>query len=452
MDFNRKISSLSDGNSAVDGMDDNNEENVVGDCFHREFRVPGKNATVDHSRRLQIDLTCKPELVQQVKDLGSVHKKNLLLSAEYLTNPNTRIMDMDQQVFIPTWSTSKDLQQDTTESKKSRKSLKKPKIIGYYRRYYLWLLSLHNQIFKYKLPPARFSIIRFINKEYKNMALKNKYNSTQSKWGRDYIMNAIVRYNEYYNNHNTSDAITTGNNKNSSSNVFVYNIHNITDIREHFFCIALINATHTCSEIKKLIAEQDQSKVTSQRKPQQNQQRRRISSSNAAATTITTQRAEVVVNPSIPLVYSEMVYYAIKMNLINNLTYIPISTKKITVFDQVYNTYLIPELRLYHEITLNRTLYDFGGEHSVSGGDRRPYYQTCLNDTVLDWLYTKSLNTEQILFPEFYNSTGYYDISHEFGNLRTTKLCHINVELILQKEQLYRTFFETIVAKVASAQ
>lgn len=349
-------------------------------CFRHDNN--NNNNNIPESNRKLLDIICHNTSIIDMKDIAIQRQNHVIISAEYLTSPLTNIKAL-QQFLLPLW--------------------KKHRIIAYYRRYYDWLVSLHNQIFKYKLPNHRISIIDFISREVINTTTKTT--STATKWDRDYIVSAIERYSQYFND------------------IKVYNLHEIIhqknangsnsgsgDIREHFYCTALINATHSCNQYRQLTA----------------------NTSNLPSWFHND-------NPSMPLVYSEIIYYAIQMKLIpsviqmyNNTDYI---IDESNIFELVYNTNYISSLQHYHENILNRSIYDFGNAQ----------YMICPNTVILDLLLQKSLYTEELLFPIYYNQQGRNEILNDYQtNFISKKLCNINVPSILHNEIIYRNFLQTL--------
>lgn len=168
------------------------------------------------------------------------------------------------------------------------------------------------------------------------------------------------------------------------TNVQVYNVHDERDVSntQKFYCNAMINAYETCSTLQKYEK----------------------------------RRGELHFNQGRDFIYEEIAYYS---------TY----HMKLIPPDQ-YNINQIASLIQYQQETIwNLTKYDFI-QSSI----------TCLSNTLLQYLYDKTVIAEHELFPEYYNDpiVGVNHMKEQFQHDATTKLCSINAIHVLENDTKWK--------------
>jgi hypothetical protein len=264
-----------------------------------------------------------------------------------------------------------DPQTDLAKFKEFLQPWKHHRIVAYYRRYHDWLLSFHNQIYKQQTTATRKSIAEFVTHESKVNFL----------WNTMYLTESINRYSNYFDD------------------IHVINIYDLPnqDVREAFYCDGLPDATESCTKFK-----------------------------NYAAT-----EAKHVENPSVPLVYSDLAYYAQEMGYW--------TSKELGGALTMKN---VASLAQHHqEEQLKKSSYDF--DNAV----------ICPEEAVLDELLQKSLDVEKELFPEFYAQQGEQEIIMHFNKIKNTKMCHVDAKFVLDNSPEWVDFFRGInnVSPIAAA-
>ena len=185
----------------------------------------------------RFELSCHPDALNQVSKVAD-RGHNLMITAEYLTDPKTDLAKFKE--FLKPWSNHK--------------------VVAYYRRYYDWLISFHNQIYKQHTPATRKSVAAFLEAEAEN----------EYFWKTMYVSEAVNRWRKHF------------------SFIEIINIYDIpnNDVRQAFYCQGLVAALTSCS------------KFTEHQ-------------------TLEPQRVE---NPSVPLIYRDLSYHAKHQGLWNEST------------------------------------------------------------------------------------------------------------------------------------
>ena len=289
------------------------------------------------------------------------------------------------------------------------------KIIIYYRRYYSWIVSLHNQQYKHINIIDRKPLHEYLNNVKQMRTIYHSY----------YTIGALHRYQQNYgprsmftettlpsNDGTIATKITTSslhyddnNSDNSSGNyddgesatsIHVYNLHDpqvSNSLMEHFFCTVLANATNTCQETQRLVKD-----GTLNHK----------------------------VNPTIPFIYEDLVYYAQQYEYIR-------STISYDTSD------LIRLTQHRQEITLGLKAYEFDS-----------FAVTCPTRTALDILLQFSHMAEEELFPRTYHDEkvgGKDQINQDFQMaIETNIFCSIDATLLLLKGDTnqWKEFFQSL--------
>lgn len=179
-------------------------------------------------------IVCMPESLSAVHQVAA-RRHNLVISAEYLTSPDTNVGALKD--FLIPW--------------------KKQRVVAYYRRYYDWLYSMHNQGNKKKPTPNRHSLIDFLKHEQQR----------QVWWEKMYIVTARERWMEHFKDFE------------------IFNIYAIpdNDVRDSFFCSAIPESANVC---------------------------RTFRLKKAAAVNSTHH-----INPSVSFIYEDLAYYSKEMGL-----------------------------------------------------------------------------------------------------------------------------------------
>jgi hypothetical protein len=285
----------------------------------------------------KFELSCHPDALNQVSKVAE-RGHHLMITAEYLTDPKTDIAKL--KGFLKPW--------------------KNHKVVAYYRRYYDWLVSFHNQIYKQRTPATRKSIAAFLEAEAEN----------EYFWKTMYLVDAVDRWGKYF------------------SFIEIINIYDIpnNDVRQAFYCQGLVEAKASCNKYLEY----------------------------------KTKEPESFENPSVPLVYSDLAYHAKHQGLWNeSITGLTESqVAKLVAYNQ--------------ERTLNRTQWDFGKA------------VVCPERWVMNHLLKKSLEVEKELFPTYFFYHGERDIITHFNTIKSTKMCHIDAEYVLEYLDEWKTFFRKL--------
>jgi hypothetical protein len=221
---------------------------------------------------------CNETIVQMVQNISQQYHKSMIMSSEWLSTDGIDLFKFNQYL--------------TTNWQKIN-------IVMYYRRYFDWLISFHNQGHKYRLPPQRKTIL------YVTRFAIQKDNFFE----KQYVMALRHRYQQHF------------------TNVQVINMHtnhNNNDVRESFFCgkNVIPHNTHICEKFQEMVRVKDQ--------------RRSI-------------------NQQHPLIYDEIAYYAKEIFHMINYTesYEPIQSNVLTYTD------VTERIRHYHENVLKKSIHDF---------------------------------------------------------------------------------------------
>lgn len=230
-------------------------------CLKKNFIL---NKTISHEY-------CDPHFLLAILHIAS-HKANLLLSAERYSTPET-LLEQFQLVLLP-WQHN-------------------IRIIGYYRRFFHWLISWHNQIMKKKPVGKRIPILAWIADRKK---LDLLYHSI-------YVMGSIPRYEQAFGKHN----------------VYVYNTHQDQfDLVRSFFCQAIPNANHTCQYLQKeqqqpvqnrLVHDNDKDEDNHDDDSDKTSTPNTTNIVTTTATTATTTTVTVKNSASTTLLYQEIAYH-----------------------------------------------------------------------------------------------------------------------------------------------
>lgn len=256
----------------------------------------------------------------------------------------------------------------------------------YYRRYYEWVLSFHNQGSKHQDISKRITIVQSIANR-KKTARTAEQTQNGDKWGNQYVVDEYHRYDKQF------------------ENIKIYNIHNIRngDVREPIICEVLSN--------------RNQSNVTTSNN---------ASGSHSCNRLRTIQRAEEDIskaNSHEPLIYSELAYFALQMSLWKERGDLTINDVTALIADR-------------QERILNMTEHDF-----TTG-------VTCISEESYDWLLQSSLEAEEILFPEFYRIQGKDEVIEGFNKSKRS-FCHVDARAVLSDETDsnsigWRDFFKSL--------
>ena len=68
-------------------------------------------------------------------------------------------------------------------------------------------------------------------------------------------------------------------------------------------------------------------------------------------------------------------------------------------------------------------------------------YFICPDEETLGWLLERTLETERIFFPAYFQSKGESEIYQNFGKEKTTKLCTVDAYAVLKHNTGWRQFF-----------
>jgi hypothetical protein len=311
-------------------------------------------------------MVCKNETLQLVPKIAQERNHNLIISAEYLTNPDVNIQIL-QEFLQPYW--------------------KKQYIIMFYRRYYEWLISFHNEGNKKRLIPDRITIVQFLDRETDLEVWYNKM----------YLIKAMERWKQYI------------------PNIRIENMYDKqysdSDVREQFFCNALPDTSNACTRIRQI---KENEKTTT-------------------PDSTTTSKND---NGSVQLVYEEIAYYGLQSISAQLLS----QQRNLTISD------VVQQIRYYQEHVLNRTQYDFGTTGS-NDEDMNNKIKTCPNNDTIQYLLDRTIETERTLFPQYYEQYGQYEIQKHFIKDSKTKFCHYNGQLILQYDTIgqWKQFFNRLV-------
>lgn len=238
-------------------------------------------------------------------------------------------------------------------------------IVVYYRRFYEWICSYYNMETRYRPLHQRKSFVEWLSDV---QFIENHYNNM-------YTYGVVQRWKQYFNN------------------VKVYNMHDTSkEIIAEFMCEAIPNAPNACEE----------------------------------TTTRLRNKGELVFNPSTgALVYSELVYAAYQMGLLN-----------VSGFDDNnYNETLWKEII---SMTQNRQEIELGlKSHEF-------LEILCPEKSVLDRILELSLDVERELFPEYFQSEyGEPVIRQQFDSEKRDprKLCSVDAKSTLENDSGWRAFF-----------
>lgn len=106
-------------------------------------------------------------------------------------------------------------------------------IIAYYRRFFSWIVSIHNQMNKNKDIATRISLVDYL---HDTSIITKKYYT-------NYFHGAIQRFQQYYD----------------TNHIRYYHLDHLTDslsLEEHFFCTAIPDTFHTCQRTRDIIAKE----------------------------------------------------------------------------------------------------------------------------------------------------------------------------------------------------
>lgn len=257
---------------------------------------------------------CNETIIQYISNISAVKKSNVIISSEWLSGDGIQL-DLLYQFFSYYWN---DIY-----------------IIMYYRRFYDWILSFHNQGQKYRKANERKTILyvtRFVTEQH------------DSFFEKQYIGQLYKRYNQYF--------VSNDNGVNSYINVI--NMHH-NDVRLSFFCNKVIpHSTHMCNEYH-----EDVMTKKNKQKPH-DENRKQL------------------------LIYEEIAYYAKLHNIINYTEF-----KEKPDINRYTMTEMIELIQKYHDsiITNTNNYHDGFPINSVS----------CLTDAEYKILYDKSLMYEQMM-------------------------------------------------------
>lgn len=263
-------------------------------------RVPDTNTLADYSftscfDRLNAQITtslgkddyhCHQSIIQNTINISINHYNNLFITSETIPNLKFNI-SLFQQFIYQYWN------HDTI-------------VIVYYRRFYSWIHSLHNEQNKNKQIPDRTSMVDYVSNTKLIDQIYKGY----------YFNGTVQRFQQYYTNPNSIRMFSVH-----------HDIINITLI-EHFFCIAITELSNTCQKTRQVINEKGGS----------------IKNSNTAK----------------DLVYSELVYEAKEMNLFSS------DTMYRLVNDPSLLTNLSNTAKYHQEYILQLPIDNFGNiEHTL---------------------------------------------------------------------------------------
>lgn len=224
-----------------------------------------------------IDNPCNIHLLREIQSISLQRHNNIIISAEGFYRPDNDLTMLKDYFISSGWNNII--------------------IAMYYRRYYEWILSFHNQGNKNRDISKRVSIIDYIAER----RWHTEQHKEQGKWGDQYVVNVYNRYNEHFSDH-----------------LKLYNMHNIShngDVREPIFCDAMKpHGIHSCSKLHEL---------------QKNEE------GNIHKT-----------NSHQPLVYSELSYNALQLKLWQERDDLTLADVTVLVTQR-------------HEIQFNRSEYDF---------------------------------------------------------------------------------------------
>jgi len=230
-------------------------------------------------------------------------------------------------------------------------------IIVYYRRYYDWLLSAHNQMSKESKRGPPLDLVEFINSRLRD-----------EKVSRSYTTSLVARLKEYF------------------TDIVVVNFHDTeTPLYETFYCDAMPKAYHTCQALHNLSSTQ------------------------------------IVTNPSVPLVYKELVFGAMDLGLF--------------YLDELANSNvesIIASTRDYHS-------------HSLHANEDL-LHRTCLSPESLQLLLNTSIQLELAVsswtssktLPAIGTLTSDFD-----GKVNSGAFCKLNVNKTLAQTE-WKSFFQSL--------
>lgn len=321
------------------------------------------------------ELLCDNSTIDIVKNISVERRHHVLLSAEYL--PNKEIdTEMLSKFFKTYWN--------------------KQRIVAYYRRYYEWLISFHNQGAKARLPPDRVNVDTFLTKEY------------ESQWWYRfaYITKAVENYRKYYDD------------------IYIVNIYDLPnrDGRKEFYCNAIPNAPAACAKYKAYELEQEEKEKQIKKDSSRRfvQRRRRLSDDDRE-------------NHSEPLVYSDLAYYAQKMNLWDSQNGNETLIKIVSAMAR----------KKHSESKKEENEAELGEDNRNGSYEFTKEYIRCPSKEVMQWLLERSLGIEKELLPQFYKEKGEKQLRDEFQRTKY-KMCSIDAEAVLQHHTLWREFFQSI--------
>jgi hypothetical protein len=163
-------------------------------------------------------LPCHNDLLEAGLDIGQNQHHSILLSAETFSALEEEGIKALHDYLYPTWENTI--------------------IIAYYRRYYDWIVSFHNQ--KSRQPFIK-SWRRFQENstDHLSLSLVNDltYNHMLDYFRHKYVLSVIPRYKKYF------------------SNVVVVNMHDQSmDLAERFYCELIPHATKTCEAVRNFLS------------------------------------------------------------------------------------------------------------------------------------------------------------------------------------------------------
>lgn len=323
---------------------------------------------------------CRPKLLEYGVEIGE-EGKHLFISAE-----NFVALDLDHHNDDSNRNAIQQLRDYLSQWDEI-------KIIIYYRRFYDWIPSMHNEQMKIKTPTQREDIVTFLEKNY-----KEEY----PHFGMWYHITAVPllhRFKDYFLN----DEITIRN----------YHLEKEDGkLVTRFFCDVLPHAKSTCDAIR-----QEEEKNTSS------------SSSSTSSKTNTRQ----------PLEYNYLLEGARKAKLIN---YPP--TQKRTEQN------IVKKMSQYWESTLNFTIADFPTicppRHILDAiWNITLYSENMLGKFFVEFdkeLEKDKEDKEEGLSFHSLEVSNLDDIRLDFDNASRSSLCAIDVEKIL-KDERWKSFFKS---------
>ena len=168
--------------------------------------------------------------------------------------------------------------------------------------------------------------------------------------------------------------------------VHIINMHAAAqDIREPFFCDIMTNvagATNACNEYYNFL-EWERTKLDK-------------------------RRVEMFSNVRTPQIYEEITYWARE----NQSWSIRSSSSSSSSSnedndndtDELSDKIVMKKVQNYYEKVLNRTEYDFPDDTKI-----------CITEDQYDWVFERTREYEEYLFPEYYKSVGQYEIQQQYS-------------------------------------